>query len=272
MANLVATAIGRLRRGPRSAVIGGAALGLVAMIAVGLAFGPLRSPGGPVVSIGKDSAGAALKPHLSADEVVAALRPSLSGDDRVVSMSVARLIDFKAIAGDQPSGNGDDLLWYVRVAGPAPAFPPMAWGASDSGWMVLDDASGRLRGAGGWGFVSATDDSYPPSPKPSLPAGLFALPTTNWLESPDSICAGVGLSAVLHGSPNDPHIAWLESNVRGDVRRTEVLWPAGYRARFSPNLEILNESGIVVLSEGDAISGACVTGLPSPWGVTSPSK
>jgi hypothetical protein len=240
------------------------------MIAVGLAFGPLRSPGGPVVSIGKDSAGAALEPHLSADEVVAALRPSLSGDDRVVSMSVARLIDFKAIAEDQPSGNGDDLLWYVRVAGPAPAFPPMAWGAGDSGWMVLDDASGRLRGAGGWGFVSATDDSYPPSPKPSLLAGLFALPTTNWLESPDGICAGVGLSVVLHGSPNDPRIARLESNVRGDLRRTEILWPAGYRARFSPSLEILNESGIVVLREGDAITAGCTTVFP--WSIYSPSK
>ena len=134
MANLVARAIGRLRCGPRSAVIGGTALGLVAMIVVGLAFGPLRSPGGPGVSIGKDSAGAELKPHHSTDEVVTALRASLSADDRVVSISVARLIDFKAIAGDQPSGNGDDLLWYVRFAGPAPAFPPMAWGAGDSGW------------------------------------------------------------------------------------------------------------------------------------------
>ena len=270
MANLVARAIGGVRRRPRAAVTGGAALGLVAMVLVGLAFGPLRAPGGPGVSIGKDSAGAELKPHHSTDEVVTALRASLSADDRVVSISVARLIDFKAIAGDQPSGNGDDLLWYVRFAGPAPAFPPMAWGAGDSGWMVLDDASGRLRGAGGWGFVSATDDSYPPSPKPSLPDGLFALPTTNWLESPDSICAGVGLSAVLHGSPNDPHVAWLESNVRSDVRRTEVLWPAGYRARFSPSLEILNESGIVVLREGDAITAGCTTVFP--WWIYSPSK
>jgi hypothetical protein len=187
-------------------------------------------------------------------------------------MSVARLIDFKAIAGDsiQPPGYGDDLLWYVRVAGPAPAFPPMAWGTGDSGWMVLDDASGRLRGAGGWGFVSATDDSYPPSPRPSLSNGFVALPTANWLTSTEATCAGVGLSAVLHGSPNYQHVAWLESNVRGDVRRTEVLWPAGYRARFSPSLEILNESGIVVLREGDAITAGCTTVFP--WGIYSPSK
>ena len=37
----------------------------------------------------------------------------------------------------------------------------------------------------------------------------------------------------------------------------EVTWPAGYRARFNPNLEVLDESGNVVIREGDAVSGAC---------------
>ena len=182
MANLVARAIGGVRRRPRAAVTGGAALGLVAMVLVGLAFGPLRAPGGPGVSIGKDSAGAELKPHHSTDEVVTALRASLSADDRVVSISVARLIDFKAIAGDQPSGNGDDLLWYVRFAGPAPAFPPMAWGAGDSGWMVLDDASGRLRGAGGLG-ASFRQQTTRTRRRPSLPYQTGCLPyrrPTGW--------------------------------------------------------------------------------------------
>ena len=211
---------------------------------------------GPNVWIGGDSTGAVLKPRLTTDGVVAALRPSLDPADAVVSMAVVTLGDITTLTGKglQASGNGADLLWYVRVAGPSPRFPPMAWGAGDSGWMVLDDASGRLRGAGGWGFVSAATGSYPPSPRPSLSGGLFALPTTNWLAG--GVCAGVGLEAVLRGSPSDPRVAWLENNIGGQSR-IEVSWPAGYRARFNPNLEILDENGKVVLRDGDAVGGAC---------------
>jgi hypothetical protein len=211
---------------------------------------------GPSVWIGGDSTGAVLKPRLTPDGVVAALRPSLDPSDAVVSIAVVTLGDITTLTGKglQAPGNGADLLWYVRVAGPAPRFPPMAWAGGDSGWMVLDDASGRLRGAGGWGFVSVATASFPPSPRPSLSGGLYALPTTNWLSG--GICAGVGLDAVLRGSPNDPRVAWLENKLGGQSR-TEVTWPAGYRARFSPNIEILDENGNVVLREGDAVTGAC---------------
>ena len=61
---------------------------------------------------------------------------------------------------------------------------------------------------------------------------------------------------MLHGSPNDPRVAWLE-NKQGGQSRMEVTWPAGYRARFSPNIEILDENGNVVLRDGDAVGGAC---------------
>jgi hypothetical protein len=211
---------------------------------------------GPSVWIGGDSTGAVLKPRLTADGVVAALRPSLDPSDAVVSMAVVALGDMTTITGQglQTPGDGAAILWYVRIAGPAPNFPPMAWGAGHSGWMVLDDASGQLRGAGGWGFVSEATGSFPPSPRPSLSGGLLALPTTNWLVG--APCAGVGLDAVLHGSPTDPRVAWLENNIGGQSR-IEVSWPAGYRARFNPNLEILDESGTVVLGEGDAVTGAC---------------
>jgi hypothetical protein len=80
------------------------------------------------------------------------------------------------------------------------------------------------------------------------------LPTTNWLAG--GVCAGVGLEAVLRGSPSDPRVAWLENNIGGQSR-IEVSWPAGYRARFNPNLEILDENGKVVLRDGDAVGGAC---------------
>jgi hypothetical protein len=206
--------------------------------------------------IGGDSSGAVLKPRLTADGVVAALQSSLGPADSVVSMAVVTLGDITTITGKglQASGNGADLLWFVRVAGPAPSFPPMAWGAGNSGWVVLDDASGRIRGAGGWGFVSGATGSFPPSPRPSLSGGLFPLPTTNWLAGRG--CAGVGLDAVLHGSPTDSRVTWLENKLGGQSRM-DVLWPAGYRARFNPSLEILNESGNVVAREGDAVAGAC---------------
>jgi hypothetical protein len=253
------------------------------MILVGTAFGlsmaaivvgvlALHSIAGPSVSIGLDSAGAELKPRLTPSEVIADLRPSLAAADEIVAMKVVTLTDLKSLTEEAKtlSGIAETVLWYVQVIGPAPSFPPISWGAGDSGWMVLEDSNARLLGAGGWGFVPAANSPDPPSPRPPMRDGLIALPTTNWLETPDTICAGVGLDAVLHGSPNDPYVAWLENRVAAG--RDEILWPAGYRARFRPDLEILNESGIVVFREGDAISGTCVTGLPSPWGITSPSK
>jgi len=266
--------VGLFRRRPRTVVAGSLVACIAAILVGGIALRAAVSsnPGGPSISIGLDSAGAELKPRLTPNEVIAVLRPSLAATDEIGSMKVLRLTDLASLAGKRNtlSGIAEAVLWYVQVIGPAPSFPPMPWGAGDSGWMVLEDSSARLIGAGGWGFVSAADSPYPRSPKPSLPDGLIALPTTNWLETPDTICAGVGLDAVLHGSPKDPYVAWLENRV--GASRDEIVWPAGYRARFSPDLEILNESGIVVLREGDAISGSCVPGLSSPWGITSPSK
>jgi hypothetical protein len=274
MVRHAARAIGVFRSRPRTVLAGIVAVFVAAILVGGVALraAVFSNPGGPSVSIGLDSAGAELKPRLTPSEVIADLRPSLVAADEIVAMKALRLDDLVSLTGkhDGPSGLAEAVLWYVEVMGPAPSFPPMPWGAGDSGWMVLEDSNARLTGAGGWGFVSAANSPNPPSPRPPLPDGLIALPTTNWLETPDTICAGVGVDAVLHGSPNDPYVAWLENRVVAG--RVEVLWPAGYRARFSPNLEILNESGIVVLREGDAISGTCVTGLPFPWGITSPSK
>jgi hypothetical protein len=211
------------------------------------------------VWIGTDANGASLQPRLTSDGVAAALRPSLDPADTIVSMAAANLVDMTTVTGKglQASGPGTDILWFVRVAGPASKSPLMAWGTARDGWFVLDDATGKVRGVGGWGYVSAASGSFPPSPRPSLTGGLFALPTTNWLAG--GICAGVGLvDAFLHGSLADPHLAWLEGNFVPSSRR-EVIWPAGYRARFNPNLEVLDETGNVVLRDGDAVRGACNT-------------
>ena len=67
-------------------------------------------------------------------------------------------------------------------------------------------------------------------------------------------CLGVGLDATITGDPSDSRIAWL---IVGTGQRKDVLWPPGYRARFDPQLQILDQNGRVVLREGDHVSGAC---------------
>jgi len=72
------------------------------------------------------------------------------------------------------------------------------------------------------------------------------------------VCAGVGLSAVLRGSADDPRLVWLVNQIgSGPQTRIEAVWPAGYRVRFDPKAEILDGSGRVVLSDGDPVTGTC---------------
>jgi hypothetical protein len=42
--------------------------------------------------------------------------------------------------------------------------------------------------------------------------------------------------------------------------RRDVIWPPGYVARFTPMLEVLDETGRVIFRDGDAVSGGCTTG------------
>lgn len=102
-----------------------------------------------------------------------------------------------------------------------------------------------------------------PAPSASLlPPGEFALPTEAPIELPSGAveaCGGIAIEARLHGDPADPHLAWLVDN--SGLRR-EVVWPPGYRARFSPSLEVLAPTGVAVLREDDPVSAACVTGDP----------
>jgi hypothetical protein len=194
--------------------------------------------------------------RLTPDGVIAALRTDLDPADTAGSPRLITLCDLTTVTGTPgPSGNCADVLWYVAIDGPAPQFPPMAWGAGDSGWLVLDDATGKVMGAGGWGFVPASPGSFPSTPRSWLQGGIFALSTDSWLSG--TLCAGIGLDAVLLGSPTDPYVAWLVSQSAG-APRTDVIWPAGYRARFAPDLEVLDEAGNVVLREGDPVGGACV--------------
>jgi len=67
--------------------------------------------------------------------------------------------------------------------------------------------------------------------------------------------SGYGSPVVLRGDAADPDVAWIEGYESHN--RTAVVWPTGFTARFDPDLEILDESGRVVLREADYIDGTC---------------
>jgi hypothetical protein len=70
-------------------------------------------------------------------------------------------------------------------------------------------------------------------------------------------CAGYGLAdALLRGDPKAPgEKVWLEPIGPGARKPRLVTWPAGFRARFTPRLELIDASGLVVAREGDRLTG-----------------
>jgi hypothetical protein len=84
---------------------------------------------------------------------------------------------------------------------------------------------------------------------PALPAALEANP----------ICAGVGLSPLtLRGAlVEDAASVWAET-VGPNL---PVLWPRGYRARFEPDLIVVNSKGDEVARGGTDMSGGTLPGV-----------
>lgn len=119
-------------------------------------------------------------------------------------------------------------------------------------------------------LVAACVPSPQPSSPPSTGAGL-ALPTFAVEPAPGTppACAGVGLAAILRGDQSDPRLARLE-RFRGGGVRQDLVWLAGYSARFTPSLEILDQAGRVVLRDGDFVDGACVTSEPDVMWLSPP--
>ena len=111
-----------------------------------------------------------------------------------------------------------------------------------------------------------------PSPRPAasaapsrtLEAGERWLPVANF--GADGLCAGGGTVGDfrLHGAANDPRLTWM---IAPDGRRMELAWPAGFSARFTPNLEVLDDHGQRVAVEGSLVTGGCPT---DDAGVTLP--
>ena len=97
------------------------------------------------------------------------------------------------------------------------------------------------------------------TPNRTLGPGERWLPVANFGSS--GLCAGGGTvgDVRLHGAADDPHQAWM---ILPDGRRTELAWQAGYSARFTPNLEVLDDHGQSVAVEGSLVTGTCSTADP----------
>ena len=67
-------------------------------------------------------------------------------------------------------------------------------------------------------------------------------PTLRTLDTSGTGCAGTA------------RVAWIEIAGFGEQL---AVFPKGFTARFTPSLEVLDQSGAVVLREGDAITGTC---------------
>jgi hypothetical protein len=111
----------------------------------------------------------------------------------------------------------------------------------------------------------------PASPRATpVPSGFIDLPTLSGV-APDTGgaplgCAGVGFSdSILHGSPTAADHVWLEAvDTHVSPPVVAVRWPAEFRARFVPALELLDSTGAVVAREGDLLK--TVGGYPGADG------
>lgn len=108
-------------------------------------------------------------------------------------------------------------------------------------------------------------------PVPATPVAIgpntFALPAANWQRDGHTLlCAGGGfIGATIHGSPDDAAVVW----VHRDGTNLRLAWASGgYIARFTPSLEVVDESGNILFREGDSVGGGCETADPGIWSVS----
>lgn len=109
-------------------------------------------------------------------------------------------------------------------------------------------------------LVAACSSRPAPTPQRTLGPGERWVPIANWTTSGGQqvLCAGGGFPGVirLRGSPDDPRLVWM---VDAGGARTDLAWPVGYSARFTPELELLDNSARVVGRQGSLVVGGCQT-------------
>ena len=104
-------------------------------------------------------------------------------------------------------------------------------------------------------FVVLAGCAATPTPSRALGPGEQWLPVAVWN---GMLCAGGGFVGDfrIRGALTDPRLTWME---RPDGTRQDVAWPVGYSARFTPQLELLDDEGAVIARESDHVDGGCPT-------------
>ena len=182
------------------------------------------------------------------------------------------------------AGSGAIASWAVVTSA---AIDGGAWPAQATVWLVVSLAlltASAILTIRAWRRVGTEMDTPFPTERiivlsvASLGAvAWFGLPlrlgeypiSTDLLRSSSNMgmCAGWGLDAAVRGSPTDPRIVWLENrheDRQGRRPRMEAVWPVGYRARFTPELEVVDGWGAVILSDRDLVTGSCGERLGKP--------
>jgi hypothetical protein len=117
-------------------------------------------------------------------------------------------------------------------------------------------------------LVAACGGAPAATPTRSLGPGEHPLPVAKWDAGwgQTVLCAGAGFvpERRLHGSPDDPRLVWM---IDAFGIRTEIGWPVGYSARFTPNLELLDNRGVVIAREDSPVLGGCPTAVVNEWSV-----
>lgn len=94
---------------------------------------------------------------------------------------------------------------------------------------------------------------------PPAPFGDVDLPTLSGIppDAPPAVvatCGGMALEdAVVHGQAEAVDPVWFE-RVKQPPVATQVRRPAGFTARFTPRLEIVDADGVIVAREGDTVT------------------
>jgi hypothetical protein len=94
-----------------------------------------------------------------------------------------------------------------------------------------------------------------PMPATPLPSGYVTISTLSGQtpEGPNPACADeYYYDAILHGDPTAEVPVWIEPlpEFYADRGRVEVIWPFGFSARFTPDLELLDSEATIVGREG----------------------
>lgn len=101
------------------------------------------------------------------------------------------------------------------------------------------------------GQVAASLSPSAPAASPSTAHLVVVIPTMPPPQVPHGCPQAARGGLVLRGDPDATPAVWLESQDHDILR---VVWPHGFTARFDPTLELLDERGMVVASEGQTLA------------------